>query len=92
MSVECYFLNAFQHIQQFLENATYGVIYFSLGSNLQSHQLPNNTITELYDAFRSLKQKVLWKYSGSRTFQSENIKLINWVPQQAVLGMTFTIF
>ncbi|XP_043469337.1 UDP-glycosyltransferase UGT5-like isoform X2 [Leptopilina heterotoma] len=75
-----------QDIQEFLDNAPQGVIYFSLGSNLQSDQLSNSTLTELYSAFGTLKQKILWKHRGSKTTELKNIKFVKWVPQQAVLA------
>lgn len=81
-----------QDIQEFLDNAPQGVIYFSLGSNLQSDQLENSTLTELYSAFGTLKQKILWKHTGSKTTEFKNIKFVKWVPQQAVLGMMLTVF
>ncbi|XP_051153638.1 UDP-glycosyltransferase UGT5-like isoform X2 [Leptopilina boulardi] len=75
-----------QDIQEFLDNAPDGVIYFSLGSNLQSDQLSNNSLTALYGAFRTLKQKILWKHTGIPTIEIKNIKFIKWAPQQTVLA------
>ncbi|XP_047359561.1 UDP-glucosyltransferase 2-like isoform X2 [Vespa velutina] len=73
-------------IREFLDDAINGAIYFSLGSNLQTHQLPNDPLTALCNALGSLKQRVLWKHAGDMAIQSSNIKFVKWVPQQAVLG------
>ena len=73
-------------IQEFLDNAVHGAIYFSLGSNLQTHQLPAGPLTALYNALGSLKQRVLWKHAGDMAIHPGNIKFVKWVPQQAVLA------
>ncbi|XP_003703820.2 UDP-glucosyltransferase 2 [Megachile rotundata] len=73
-------------IQEFLDNAVHGAIYFSLGSNLQTHQLPAGPLTALYNALGSLKQRVLWKHAGDVAIHPGNIKFVKWVPQQAVLA------
>ncbi|KZC12840.1 UDP-glucuronosyltransferase 1-8, partial [Dufourea novaeangliae] len=73
-------------IQEFLDNAEHGAIYFSLGSNLQTHQLPTGPLTALCNALSSLKQRVLWKHGGDIAIQPANVKFVKWVPQQAVLA------
>ncbi|XP_043676207.1 UDP-glucosyltransferase 2-like [Vespula pensylvanica] len=73
-------------IREFLDDAVNGAIYFSLGSNLQTHQLPSDPLTALCNALGSLKQRVLWKHAGDMAIQSSNIKFVKWVPQQAVLA------
>ena len=78
-----------QDIQEFLDGASEGAIYFSLGSNLQSQQLPAGALKALSDAFGSLKQRVLWKRGGLLPVQAANIKFIKWAPQQAILGKSW---
>lgn len=73
-------------IQEFLDNAEHGAIYFSLGSNLQTHQLPAGPLKALYNALSSLKQRVLWKDAGDMAIHPANIKFVKWAPQQAVLA------
>ncbi|XP_011062613.1 PREDICTED: UDP-glucuronosyltransferase 1-8-like [Acromyrmex echinatior] len=72
-------------IHEFLDNAQDGAIYFSLGSNLQTDQLPAGPLTALCNALGSLKQRVLWKHNGNMAIHATNIKFVKWVPQQAVL-------
>ncbi|XP_043256895.1 UDP-glucosyltransferase 2-like [Colletes gigas] len=75
-----------EDIQEFLDNAVNGAIYLSLGSNLQSHELPVGPLTALCNALSSLEQRVLWKYTGDTVIRSEKIKFVKWAPQQAVLA------
>ncbi|XP_011172227.1 UDP-glucosyltransferase 2 [Solenopsis invicta] len=75
-----------EDIREFLDNAQNGAIYFSLGSNLQTDQLPAEPLTALCNALGSLKQRVLWKHDGNMAIHPTNIKFVKWVPQQAVLA------
>lgn len=75
-----------QDIQEFLDKAEHGAIYFSLGSNLQTHQLSIGSLTALYKALGSLKQRVLWKHGEDVAIHPANIKFVKWAPQQAILG------
>ncbi|XP_066585236.1 UDP-glucosyltransferase 2-like [Prorops nasuta] len=75
-----------KEISEFLDNATEGAIYFSLGSNLQTSQLPVGPLTALCRALSSLRQRVLWKHNGDMGIHPVNIKFVKWVPQQAVLA------
>ncbi|XP_076178802.1 UDP-glucosyltransferase 2 isoform X2 [Ptiloglossa arizonensis] len=73
-------------IQEFLDGAVHGAIYFSLGSNLQTHQLPAEPFTALYNAFSSLRQRVLWKHAVDVPVPPSNVKFVKWAPQHAVLA------
>ncbi|XP_072752409.1 UDP-glucosyltransferase 2 isoform X2 [Anoplolepis gracilipes] len=73
-------------IREFLDNARDGAIYFSLGSNLQTHQLPAGPLTALCNALGSLKQRVLLKHDGYMAIHPTNVKFVKWAPQQAVLA------
>ncbi|CAK9801141.1 UDP-glucosyltransferase 2 [Anthophora plagiata] len=73
-------------IEEFLDKAEHGAIYFSLGSNLQTHQLPVGPLTALCNALSSLKQRVLWKHTGDMAIHPGNIKFVKWAPQQAILA------
>uniref|UniRef100_A0A348G6D2 UDP-glucuronosyltransferase n=1 Tax=Odontomachus monticola TaxID=613454 RepID=A0A348G6D2_ODOMO len=75
-----------EEIREFLDDARDGAIYFSLGSNLQTHQLPAGSLTALCNALSSLKQRVLWKHGGNMAIHPANIKFVKWAPQQAVLA------
>lgn len=77
----------FQEIASFIEGADDGVIYFSLGSNVNSSAMPVEKITAFLEAFSELPQRVLWKW-GTDVLEGkpDNVFLSKWFPQQDVLG------
>jgi len=71
----------------FLDEAPDGVIYFSMGSNLKSSQMPEEKKQAFLEAFYKLKQRVLWKWeTDSLPGQPGNVKLGKWLPQSDILG------
>ncbi|KAG8228489.1 UDP-glycosyltransferase [Ladona fulva] len=65
-----------QDIKKFMDEAKEGVIYFSLGSNLKSAEMPEATRDALLAAFAELKQKVLWKWEADNLpGQPANVKI-----------------
>lgn len=80
----------FQDLQAFMDSATDGVIYFSLGSVVDMSELMDNGIFEaIHTVFKGLKQKVLWKFKDEKTIpkvSTPNIKFSTWFPQQDILG------
>jgi glucuronosyltransferase len=76
-----------EDIQEFLDGAEYGAIYFSMGTNLRSDHMPAERLAAFMTAFSEIPQRVLWKWE-SDTFpgQPANIKLGKWLPQQDILG------
>lgn len=76
-----------QDLQEFLDKAKDGVIYFSLGSNLKSSQLPPEKRDVFLKIFSKLKQKILWKWEDDvLPGQPPNMKLGKWLPQQDILA------
>ncbi|XP_034488819.1 UDP-glucuronosyltransferase 2A2 [Drosophila innubila] len=74
-------------IAKFVEDAKDGVIYFSMGSNIKSSDLPAATRQVLLQAFGSLKQRVLWKFEQEQLEdQPENVLISKWFPQPDVLA------
>lgn len=79
-------------LQDYLNNAKDGVIFFSMGSNLQSKNIDTNKLNSILRVFSKLKQKVLWKWENETLLnQPKNVKLSKWLPQQDVLGKVFYI-
>ncbi|XP_044739916.1 UDP-glycosyltransferase UGT4-like [Chrysoperla carnea] len=73
-------------LKKFLDDSKQGVIYFSLGSNVQSTNLPDDTRTAILDVFRQLPFTVLWKWeSDSLPDKPKNVITKSWFPQQDVL-------
>jgi hypothetical protein len=76
-----------QDLEEFLDNAKDGVIYFSMGSNLRSADLPSEKRDAILKAFSKFKQKILWKWEDDvLPGQPDNVKLGKWFPQQEVLA------
>jgi glucuronosyltransferase len=74
-------------LQKYLDDAPDGVIYFSMGSNLQSSQMPEGKRNAFLKVFSKLKQKVLWKWeTDTLPGQPKNVKLGKWLPQSDILG------
>lgn len=77
-----------EELEKFMSSAKNGVIYFSMGSNLKSSQLPVNTINAIVDTFAKLKQRVLWKLDDPSVIENmpENVLVKKWFPQVDILA------
>ncbi|XP_053677533.1 UDP-glycosyltransferase UGT5-like [Anopheles nili] len=76
-----------EDIQTILDNATNGVIYFSMGSNIQSSQLPVEKREAILRVFAKLKQTVLWKWENETLpNKPSNVFVKAWWPQDDVLA------
>ncbi|XP_049810005.1 UDP-glucosyltransferase 2-like isoform X7 [Schistocerca nitens] len=74
-------------VREFLDGARDGVVYFSLGSNVQSSAMPPETVRAFLDAFAGIPQRVLWKWEADRLpGQPGNVMTAKWLPQQDVLA------
>lgn len=74
-------------IQRFMDEAKHGVIYFSLGSNVQSKDMPAEKLKVFLDVFSSLKQRVLWKFENeSLPGLPKNVMVKKWMPQNDILA------
>ncbi|XP_069681756.1 UDP-glycosyltransferase UGT5-like isoform X1 [Periplaneta americana] len=75
-----------KHIQEYLDSAEHGVIYFSFGSVIQAKTLPADKRDAFLQAFAELPQKVLWKWEGeSLPGQTKNVHIEKWCPQADIL-------
>ncbi|XP_069686118.1 UDP-glucosyltransferase 2-like [Periplaneta americana] len=77
-----------QDLQEFLDGAPEGFIYFSLGTNVLSDRMLAEKRQMFLDAFSELPQfKILWKWeSDELPGQPSNVKVAKWIPQQHVLS------
>ncbi|XP_046980307.1 UDP-glucosyltransferase 2-like [Schistocerca americana] len=76
-----------QDLQKFMDDAKDGVIFFSLGSNIKSSDIPEKQKAAILSVFSKLKQKVLWKFDlESMPNQPANLKLSKWFPQNDLLN------
>lgn len=77
----------FKDIQQFLDEAKDGVIFFSFGSNAKTTVLPSDKIKILLNVFSKLKQRVIMKWeSDSMDQKPANVFIGKWLPQDDILA------
>ncbi|XP_058974186.1 UDP-glycosyltransferase UGT5 isoform X2 [Musca domestica] len=76
-----------EDIAKFINESEHGVIYFSMGSNLKSKNMPQAKKDEILKAFRNLKQRVLWKFEDSELEgKPDNVLIRDWYPQDDILA------
>ncbi|XP_060805877.1 UDP-glucosyltransferase 2 [Amyelois transitella] len=75
-----------EDLKKLLDNAKNGLIYFSMGSNLKSKDLPESIKKDLLEVFGGLKQTVLWKFEEVLPNLPSNVHIVNWAPQQSILA------
>ncbi|XP_058834665.1 UDP-glucosyltransferase 2-like [Topomyia yanbarensis] len=75
-------------IQEWLDGADkHGAIYFCLGSNLKSTDLPAHKMEIFVKSLGKLKQRILWKWEAdSFPNQPANVMTKKWLPQDDVLA------
>ncbi|XP_075147408.1 uncharacterized protein LOC142221536 [Haematobia irritans] len=74
-------------IERFINEAQYGVVYFSMGSNIKSKNIPLEKRQELLKALGSLKQRVLWKFEDTQMEgKPDNVLISDWFPQDDILA------
>lgn len=75
-------------MEDFIQGAgSAGVIYFSLGSNVKSKNLPEERRQMLLQTFASLPQRVLWKFEDDQLpGKPDNVFLSKWFPQPDILA------
>lgn len=74
-------------LQDYLDNSKNGAIYFSMGTNVKSKDLPLDVREALLKTFAKLKQNVLWKFEDENIPDlPKNVKIAKWLPQQDILG------
>ncbi|KAF2893560.1 hypothetical protein ILUMI_12614 [Ignelater luminosus] len=72
-------------LQEHLDNASQGVIYFSLGGNVRSKYLSNDFKAILLETFSELPYKILWKFElEDLPGKPDNVIISKWFPQQDV--------
>lgn len=74
-------------MQTFLDSATKGVVFFSLGALQEAETLAPAILQTLTEAFSELPFTVLWKIGNtSMITKPENVHAQAWFPQQELLG------
>ncbi|VVD02543.1 unnamed protein product [Leptidea sinapis] len=74
-------------LQKILDEAKHGVVYVNFGSNVQSAELPEAKKQAFFNAFRKLKQIVIFKWEdGEVTNKPDNVITRKWLPQKDILS------
>ncbi|CAG9834237.1 unnamed protein product [Diabrotica balteata] len=74
-------------LKKYLDEAKHGVIYFSMGSNLKSAEMTQETKDALMKAFSKRKESVLWKFEDdSLPGKPKNVRIEKWLPQSDLLA------
>ncbi|XP_013139725.1 PREDICTED: 2-hydroxyacylsphingosine 1-beta-galactosyltransferase-like [Papilio polytes] len=73
-------------LQKLMDSATHGVIYFSMGSNLQSADMSDAMKDSLIKMFGQLKQTIIWKFEQDLPNVPSNVHLVKWAPQASILS------
>ncbi|XP_066245979.1 UDP-glucosyltransferase 2-like [Euwallacea similis] len=75
-----------EDLQDFLDGAKSGAVYFSLGLNVRTRNIPEWKKQVFMNVFKRLNLRVLWKYDGEELIDSSpKVMLKRWVPQRDVL-------
>ncbi|KAG5893417.1 hypothetical protein JTB14_024330 [Gonioctena quinquepunctata] len=80
-----------KNMKEFMDNATDGVVVFSMGSNLNSADFDPEMKRAILEAFSKIKQKVLWKFETDLEGKPSNVMISKWMPQQDALGHPNTV-
>ncbi|CAH2054212.1 unnamed protein product, partial [Iphiclides podalirius] len=75
-----------EDLKQIMDSAKDGVIYFSLGSNLKSKDLPDEVKADLLKVFSEFNQTVIWKFEETLQNKPDNVHIIKWAPQTSILA------
>lgn len=76
-----------EKIERFINESEHGAIYFSMGSNLKTKDLPPSKVQEILKALGGLKQRVLWKFElDNLPNKPENVYISDWFPQTDILA------
>ncbi|XP_068619917.1 UDP-glucosyltransferase 2-like [Battus philenor] len=73
-------------LKTIMDTAKHGVIYFSMGSNLKSKQMPSEIKKGLLDIFGKLKQTVIWKFEEDLPNRPNNVHIVQWAQQHSILA------
>lgn len=76
-----------KELKKYLDEAENGVVYFSLGSNLKTADLPKDKVDVILNTLARFPQRFLWKFENEALDNvPANVKISKWLPQRAILG------
>ncbi|XP_044262353.1 UDP-glycosyltransferase UGT5-like [Tribolium madens] len=76
-----------EDLKRILDGSPQGVVYFSLGSNVKSVNIPETLRRTIMGALSQLPYLVLWKFEADQLpGKPPNVVIRKWLPQQDVLA------
>lgn len=81
-----------RYIDQFVsESGRDGFIVFGVGSIIKMDEMPREMLDVFIQVFSRLRQRVVWQWRGHNkpANLSDNILLVDWLPQQDLLGIYY---
>ncbi|KAK9886588.1 hypothetical protein WA026_017515 [Henosepilachna vigintioctopunctata] len=76
-----------KEIREVMDKAEHGVIFFSLGSQIKSSNMNNDTVAAIVNTFSKIQSLVLWKFEGSLNFPlPRNVLVKEWFSQTDILS------
>jgi len=77
----------FKEIETWMESSgEHGVVLFTMGFIFNPQVVPKKLVNSFMEAFGRLPQKFLVKFEGPIEYVPPNVKVLEWIPQQDVLG------
>lgn len=73
-------------VKEVLDGSENGVVYFSMGTNVDLQLLGGEKVKEVLGVFSEMKESVLWKFKNESMEKTRNVKIRKWLPQRAILG------
>ncbi|KAF4519855.1 UDP-glycosyltransferase-13 [Ephemera danica] len=74
-------------LQDFMDGAKDGVIYFSMGSAVRPEDFPTEMVEAIVETFKILPQRVIFKWNlDTLPGKPSNVKIGKWLPQEAILA------
>lgn len=76
-----------RYIEEFVSHPA-GFILFGVGSIIRMDEMPKPMLDVFIRVFSRLEQRVIWQWRGANrpANLSDNILLLDWLPQQDLLG------
>ncbi|KAK4883896.1 hypothetical protein RN001_000167 [Aquatica leii] len=75
-----------QDLENVFNHAEHGVIFFSLGTNINSKIFTDEDINTFLNVFSKLQEVVVWKFNDSLQNVPKNVFISKWLPQNDILG------
>ncbi|KAG6465170.1 UDP-glycosyltransferase [Manduca sexta] len=73
-------------LKHYLDSSKRGVVYVSLGTNVQPSMMDKDLLNAFLDAFREIPYDILWKFDGDNLENvPKNVRIQKWFPQRDLL-------